>query len=89
MICPRCKKEVGDIFCGNCRMEIKGLQKPIENIIPFAYYNKETKRFHPACFVTECVNNQKGYCVTGHFLSTLLELFHEFDGDNFIHQACG
>ncbi len=91
--CDKCGKEVGPLFCGNCRKKIKeeSIKKVGERkLIPLLYWNPATKRYAPACNCTECPWNVDGACVSEHAsLEVMKQLFHEYDGDNIIHQVCG
>ncbi|NHI94949.1 MAG: hypothetical protein EAX96_20840 [Candidatus Lokiarchaeota archaeon] len=89
MKCDKCEKEVGPLFCGNCRMEMKGLQKPAEGLIPLLLWDAKREEYVIGCTCIKCPwNDGKGYCSTRHKILPI-HLFHEFDGDNIIHQVCG
>lgn len=86
MICSKCGKEVGNLFCGHCRKE---LQSENNLLIPVLYYDPQTKLYRPACSVLECPCNDRGVCSSRISLDTFITLCHEYDGDNCIKQVCG
>ena len=91
-ICDKCKKEVGNLFCGNCREaeKRKSLEKRFGDLIPLLYWDKDNKQYVVGCLCVGCPWNNAGKCVTTHlFIKSIQNLLHEFDGDNIIHQACG
>jgi len=93
MICDKCKKEVGPLFCGNCRCQVKqesAKRVGQRKLIPLLYYNPVTGRYVPGCNCTECPWNIDNTCVTEWSdLENMKMLFHAYDGDNIIHQVCG
>ncbi|RLD10438.1 MAG: hypothetical protein DRI44_06085 [Chlamydiae bacterium] len=86
--CDKCGKEVGPLFCGHCRAEIKKIKFNPGKLIPLLYYDTENKRYVVGCTCVECPWNRDGKCITTHE-KLPVHLFHEFDGDNIIHQVCG
>jgi hypothetical protein len=92
MICPGCKKEVGNIYCAKCKEEIKthSLTIKFDALIPVLYYDKKTKLYHPGCTVSGCPCNVEGVCVTGDlFINLFKNKMNDYDGDNCVHQGCG
>jgi len=84
--CDKCGKEVGNLFCGKCRLEIESERG---KLIPVLYYDPKTKLYVPGCTVIGCPCNDRGTC-SGHIsLETFKYICHEFDGDNCVKQFCG
>ena len=91
--CDGCKKEVGNLYCGNCREIIKhrGLPKEAKgDLIPLLYWNKKTKRYVIGCYCRECPCNRDGFC-SGELvdIESVKRGLHEFDNDNSFTQFCG
>lgn len=90
--CDGCGEEVGNLFCGKCRQKVEASLANLskQKMLPLLYYDTETRLYHAGCTVVKCPCNRDGVCKTGHlFLSLMKTLFHEFDGDNCVQQACG
>jgi hypothetical protein len=84
--CEGCKQEVGDLLCGKCRAKLKRTHE----LVPILFYDKGKKGYRAGCTVVDCPWNENGVCITLHIdLDSIKRLFHEFDGDNIVQQACG
>jgi hypothetical protein len=84
MICPRCGKESGNLFCGKCRAEITSRH----NLVPVLFYDKLQKGYRAGCSVISCPANENGVCISVTKDIALIK-FHEYDGDNCIRMVCG
>jgi hypothetical protein len=92
-VCDRCGKEVGNLYCGKCRAEIKrkSCDSPTltPDMIPVLYYDTKTKLYVPSCTVLECPCNDRGHCSSKITLDTFIAICHDYDGDNCVKQVCG
>jgi len=84
MMCSRCGKESGNLFCGKCRSEITSRH----NLIPVLFYDKVRKGYRAGCSVLSCPANENGICITLHMHIDEI-YFHEYDGDNCVKVVCG
>lgn len=84
MICPRCGKESGELYCGKCRAEIKKTHR----LIPVLFWDSEGKGYRAGCSVVECPCNENGICSALNIDIRSIK-FHEYDGDNCVKQVCG
>lgn len=90
--CDRCGKEVGNLYCGKCRAEIKITTKshiPSDALMILLAYDHKRKLYWYGCTVDECPCHMKnGWCSKATpFLDK--KMIHEFDGDNAVKQWCG
>ena len=86
MKCSRCGREVGNLFCGKCREEIR---KELGQLIPVLFYDPALKMYRAGCSVLECPCNENGICSSRISLDTFKEVSHEYDGDNCVKMVCG
>jgi hypothetical protein len=86
MKCSRCDKEVGNLFCGRCREEIK---KTTGQLIPVLYFDTALKLYRAGCSVLECPCNDHGVCSSRISLDTFIAESHDYDGDNCVKMVCG
>jgi hypothetical protein len=98
MNCARCGKEVGNLYCGKCREEISERERgaehiPSEDLMILLAYDRKTKLYRYGCTVIECpCNMQNGWCskaTPSMAKDLIIDMLHEFDGDNCIKQWCG
>ncbi len=96
MICPRCQKEVGQLYCGKCREEIRRQEMPAvpsDDLVVLLAYDKQTKLYRYGCSVKNCpCNLQNGWCSKGtpELMKDKIQfMLHPFDGDNCVKQWCG
>ena len=93
VICSRCGKEVGNLFCGHCREEVIGKLPAIssENLVPLLFWDKEKQMYVFGCSVKECPCNREGRFCSSWIPDLVLAMFimHEYDGDNICKQNCG
>ena len=98
--CERCGREF-QAYCAKCRVEIalreQGAEHiPSDDLIILLAYDKKTNLYRYGCSVTECPCNMKnGWCskatpaLDKEFLGAMLNMLHEYDGDNCVKQWCG
>ena len=84
--CDKCGKEVGKLFCGHCREQIR---KESHQLIPVLFFDQECKLYRVGCSVLECPCNDHGVCSSRISLDTFRNSSHEYDGDNCIRMVCG
>jgi hypothetical protein len=96
--CDRCHKEVGNLYCGKCREEIQNRERgaehiPSDDLVILLAYDRKTKLYRYGCSVNECpCNMQNGWCskatlaIDKEFLLKMLNMLHEYDGDNCVKQ---
>ena len=85
MLCAKCGKESGNLYCGKCRAEIR----KSHTLIPVLFYDKERKGFRAGCSVVDCPCNENGVCSSTLSLDTVKFVMHEYDGDNCVKLPCG
>jgi hypothetical protein len=86
MKCSRCDIEVGNLFCGKCRAEIRKKQGQLISVL---YFDPNSKLYRAGCSVLECPCNENGICSSRITLDTFKHLAHEYDGDNCVRMVCG
>lgn len=88
--CDSCGKEVGNLYCGNCRKKIEKetLKTKFGKLLPLLFYDIENKQYVIGCYCVGCPCNNNGLCRTKH-LKLPVKFLHEFDGNNIVHQVCG
>ena len=98
--CERCGQEF-QAYCAKCREEISLRERgakhiPSKELALLLVYDRKTKLYRYGCSVTECPCNMKnGWCskatptIDKEFLRGMLNMLHEYDGDNCVKQWCG
>ena len=98
--CERCGIEF-QAYCAKCRDDISNREKggghiPSEKLTILVAYDHETGMYRYGCSVEGCPCNMKnGWCSksTPHIdrktIQRMLEMLHEYDGDNAVKQWCG
>ena len=96
--CERCGREF-QAYCAKCREEIRKKEAPAvpsEDIFVVVAYDPKTRLYRYGCNVKGCpCNLQNGWCskatpaLDKHFLEMMLNMLHEYDGDNAVKQWCG
>lgn len=99
--CDRCGREAGNLYCGKCREEISLRERGAENIpsddlVILLAFDRKAKLYRYGCSVKECpCNMQNGWCskatpvIDKEFITNMLNMLHEYDGDNCVKQWCG
>lgn len=99
-ICERCGREFQS-YCAKCREDISNRERgaehvPSDNLIILLAYDTKYKLYRYGCKVNECpCNMQNGWCskATPHldkdWMQLMLNMLHEYDGDNCVKQWCG
>lgn len=96
--CERCGDEF-QAYCAKCRMEIKAIESVAalsNNFVILLAFDKDNHVYRYGCSVVDCpCNLGNGWCskqtphIDKEFLEAMLNMIHEFDGDNCIKQWCG
>lgn len=98
--CERCNREF-QAYCAKCREEIALRERgavhiPSDDLVILLVYDRKTKSYRYGCSVTECpCNMRNGWCskatlnLDKNFLAAMLNMLHEYDGDNCVQQWCG
>lgn len=99
-VCERCGREF-QAYCAKCREEIAQRESgtehiPSEDLIILLAYDQKTKLYRYGCSVKDCPCNMKnGWCskatpaIDKDFLKLMLNMLHDYDGDNCVKQWCG
>lgn len=97
-ICERCGREF-QAYCAKCREEIRRKEAPAlpsDEVMILLAYDPKTKLYRYGCNVKECpCNLQNGWCskatpaLDKEYLRTMLNMLHEYDGENCVKQWCG
>lgn len=98
--CERCGIEF-QAYCAKCREDIADRERgakhiPSEDLVILLVYDRKTRLYRYGCSVTECpCNMQNGWCskatpeIDKKMLELMLNMLHEYDGDNAVKQWCG
>jgi hypothetical protein len=99
-ICERCGREF-EAYCAKCRREIRQREKgainmPSDDLVILLAYDRKTNLYRYGCSVKDCPCNMgNGWCskstptLDKKFLEMMLNMLHEYDGDNCVKQWCG
>lgn len=99
--CDKCGQEVGNLYCGKCREEIRQKERPAvpsEELVILMAYDPTNDTYRFGCSVVGCpCNLQNGWCskaVIGHIgdkdnFEQVRRMLHAYDGDNGVKQFCG
>ncbi len=96
--CERCGVEF-QAYCSKCRDEIRQKETPAvvsEEVVTILAFDKKTALYRYGCSVSECpCNLQNGWCskatpkIDKKMIKLMLNMLHEYDGDNCVKQWCG
>lgn len=96
MICAKCHRESGDLYCGKCREDVRVVAeiakpKDAKALIPLLAFDPTEGVYRFGCTVTGCpVNCRDGWCSIKVPECAFQNIrFHAFDGDNCVTQFCG
>lgn len=96
MICAKCGRESGELYCGKCREDIRRVAevsapKDAKSLVPLLAFDSTEKVYRFGCTVVGCpLNCRDGWCSRKVPESAFnLIKFHPFDGDNCVTQFCG
>lgn len=94
--CDKCGVEVGQLYCGKCREEIRAKEMPAvpsEGIVILLAYDPVTSTYRFGCSVVGCPCNLKiGWCskaIPSEMFEQVRRMLHAYDGDNGVKQFCG
>jgi len=96
--CELCGRDF-QAYCAKCREEIRHQEMPAvpsEDTFVVVAYDPKTNCYRYGCNVRGCpCNLQNGWCskatpvIDREFTAKMLNMLHEYDGDNCVKQWCG